>query len=185
MIIMSLFDRGLAYILLIGLVLSQVTACGVKKGNTLATLNDKIPDNPSVRLDFNILPKAVSFEGMKVMEYINSELLTTVRHTNLTNYSLRLYHHNFIIFENYEIKNINGERKDNLLHGYDYSIVFDPDDPYYASIMLEPKGFIMDTLNIIRDFRFDLAEPDTFLIRIKKYQDENFIYSNWDTLIVR
>lgn len=181
---MSLFDRGLSYIL-IALALIQLTACGVKKGNTLTTLNDKMQDNQSVKLDFNILPKAVSFEGMKVMEYIKSELLATVKHSNITNESIELYDYSFIIFENYEIKNVNGEHKeDSLLRHYDYSITFDPDTYDSPSIMLANE-FIMDTVNLIRDFRFDLAAQDTFLIRVKKRYDEDFIYSNWDTLIIQ
>jgi len=183
----SLYEiRQMRYIfLLITLMLIQLTSCGIRKENT-TTLNNRIEDNQSVKLDFNILPKEVSFRGMKVMEYIESELLATIKHANLTNDSLRLYYHNSITFENYEIKNVNGEHKeDSLLQHYDYSIIFDPDTYEPPSITLEPNEFITDTLNLIRDFRFDLAKLDTFLIRVRKHHDEGFIYSNWDTLIIQ
>ena len=117
------------------------------------------------------------------MEYIKSELLATIKHTNLTNDSLRLYYHNSITFENYEIKNLKNEFLDSLISFYDYSFYPNWDDSDY--VFVSPKEYYETETYLSFNLDLFFFERNTYLIRVKKEYEGVLTYSNWDTLIVR
>ena len=169
----------------------EMTSCQIKK-ETIKSNQANDEKIEQVQLDFEILTEEISLEEIKKIDdfrkkltaYNNFEILATLKQTNKTTEKITL--DNFIVYENYEITNIKKERKDDLIHFYDYSIVFDP-ETYLTEVIekIMPNEYSIDTLNLVNDFKFYSSNPDTLLIRMKKQYFEKTIYSNWDTLIIK
>lgn len=171
--------------------LFEITSCQIKK----EVLKSNQEDNEkvdTVKLDFEILSDEISLGEIKKIDdfrkklkaYYDFEIIATLKQINKTTENIEL--DNFITYENFEITNLNQEKKDDLIRFYDYNPIFDPETYEINGIIdTEPNEFSIDTLNLVNDFRFFLSNPDTLLIRIKKQYFEKEIYSNWDTLILK
>ena len=143
-------------------------------------------NSEKVKLEFEILTDEILIDALdkdRVINYIKSEILATLKQTNQSNELVTL--DNFIIYENFEITDLNKQSKEDLIAHYDYSIVFDPETYEDDNPEIKPNDATIDTLNLVSNFRFYKSDADTLLIRIKKTYFEKEIYSNWDTLIVK
>jgi len=167
-----------------------LTSCLIKR-NAKKLSTDNIE---KISLDFEIVSDEISFEAIneidsfknKLIAYSNFEIIATLKQINKTSRSVKL--DDFIVYENFEITNTKREKKDDLITEYHYSIIMDP-ETYETigveDIMLKPNEYSIDSINLVKDFRFYLSDPDTLLIRIKKVYFEKEIYSNCDTLIIK
>ncbi len=186
--------RSLIFILSIMIFFSvEIISCKIKK-EVLNSNEEDYEKIESVKLDFEILTDEISLEEInriddfraKVISYSNFEILATLKQINKTEDSIEV--DNFIIYENFDIVNIDKINRADLISFYDYSIVLDPETFEIYGITdkkLKPNGHLIDSINLVKDFRFYLSKPDTFLIRIKKQYFGKEICSNWDTLVVR
>lgn len=146
----------------------------------------------TVKLDFEILSDEIFLGEIKKIDdfrkklkaYYDFEIIATLKQINKTTENIEL--DNFTTYDNFEITNLNQEKRDDLIRFYDYTPIFDPETYEINGIRdTEPNEYFIDTLNLVNDFRFFLSNPDTLLIRIKKQYFEKEMYSNWDTLILK
>jgi len=179
----SLLNKSILLVLVSCVCSFLLASCVLKK---TSIPSNQYNSEESIRLDFDIILKEVeNMKGMKIMDYRNHELLATLKQTNQSSATIKVETPAFIVYENYEIINVRGANRDSLIGHYDYSIVFDPETYNDFIVSLPPNHFSIDTVNLVNDFNFYLSGPDTLLIRIKKHHLEDYIYSNWDTLIIR
>ena len=171
--------------------LFEIASCQIKK----EVLKSNPEDNEkieTVKLDFEILTDEISLGDIKKIDdfrkklkaYYDFEIISTLKQINKTAENIEL--DNFITYENFEITNLNKERKDDLIRFYDYTLIIDPETYEISGIRnTESNEYVIDTINLVNDFRFYLSNSDTLLIRIKKQYFGKEIFSNWDTLILR
>ncbi len=160
-----------------------MNSCQVKK------MFSNIPINKeALAIEFNVLEKKHNkVRGLESLSYYDYDMSATIKQINTSDTIIEITKPIFIVWENFEIKNMKGESVDSLIKDYDFTLIFNPEtyELYNKPTKLKPKEFSIDTINLVHDFNFSiLNEPDTFLIRIKNYFLEENIYSNWDTLII-
>ena len=136
-----------------------------------------------ITIDFNIAPNKVeNIIGMHYEDYIHYYLPATLIQINGTDSAV--FKPVFpVLYENFEIKNINGEDKNYLKAEYDYSLVFDAEN-YERDYLLLPNTSIQDTFDLSSQIRLRESESDTLLIRMFGKLEKKRIYTRWDTLIV-
>jgi len=183
-----IFNRSFFIAFSTSLLLLGLTACVLKKGSVDSSANE-IKKKKSLRIEFEIIldeiVKKESLNEEDLRKYWKSVIPATLKQINKTDKVVELYNPTFIVYENFEIKNIIGEKKNDLIRQYDYTPVFDPETYESETVLLESNEYFLDTLNLVSNFNFYLGAKDTFLIRVKNYHLNEEIYSNWDTLIIK
>lgn len=166
-----------------------MTACTISKNQVDKTQTNLQENNEGMSLQFDILPKEIGpFKDMDYLKYLEIKIPATLKQVNYSNATVEIDSDRMFVWdENYQISNLKGEPQDSLINDYHYQVLFDPDS--YTSpttVKLKPNDFLIDTVNLTQEFNFYLSSSDTFLIRMKDIVNSgNWIYSNWDTLIVR
>lgn len=174
--------------------LIAITSCQIKK-EVIKSNQEGNKKVETVKIEFEILTDEINLGEIKKINdfrkklkaYSDFEILARLKQTNKTTENIEL--DNFIIYENFEITNIEKESKDDLIRFYDYTPILDPEtyEPFEINGIREikPNEYTIDTINLVNDFRFYLSNSDTLLIRVKKQYFEKEIFSNWDTLILK
>jgi len=181
--------NSIAYFIFSIVILLQLASCNFKQLSPDTSLkNIPIKEN-RVSIEFDILQNIDDKVRMLEWETIWSDykMLATVKQINTSDTIVEILKPAFIINENFEIKNLKGERVDSLISENHYQFLIDPGtyEMFNKPTNLKPKEFSIDTINFASDFKFNtLIQPDTFLIRVKNFTLEKNSYSNWDTLII-
>jgi len=159
-----------------------LVSCGSIIGLQNASKVKVIENGNALKIDFDIFDsKTKHLLGMTRSQYDDFTLLASIKQSNVSDTLIELYFPRTITYDNFEITNLSGESQKDLFAQYDYTPMFDPE---ISISELNPGENLIDTFNIASEFRLYLSKPDTFFIRVKKYFNDEYVFSNWDTLIV-
>lgn len=158
-------------------------------------INSTSQNLDSIKLEFDIQQEEVrlssirtKFEsGKDALAYFSRhEIFATLKSTNISDKTVEVILPHFIVYENFEIKNIQGDDMIDLVDIYDYSVIVDPEtyDSIYEKNELKSLESFIDTVSVTQNIKLHLCEPNTYLIRIKTDWSQNIVYSNWDTIVV-
>jgi len=161
-------------------ILFLLISCGVKK-KSIESKNPKNSESQPVKLEFNILEEEVkNIRGVDFLKYRKLSIPAVLSQTNISEKPLKLLMPRLIIYENFEIKDSQDSIREDLRQAYHINLIFH--DNYTT---LSPGESITDTVNLIHNFYFNKAEPESYKIRVKKTYFDEWHYSNWDTLSIK